>query len=420
MHAGYDPVPGTLKAKLNIRGNAMIRELRDVLDYDFVQNGAMVVAFSAEEAKQLDILKAQGIENGVPGIEELSHDEILRREPNLNKDAKAALFFPTSGVICPFSLTYAFWENARANGCTASLNTAVENIEKDGDIFRVKTNKGVIESRAVVNAAGVYADAINNMINPEHFRLIPRRGEYVLLDKTEKGFVSSTIFQLPTELGKGVLVTPTAHGNILVGPDSVDISDKERTATDREGLDYVMQSAKKSAPLVNFRKIITSFSGLRAHPEGGDFIIDMPLPGFINAAGIESPGLTSSPAIGEMIGEMLSDYLHAKKKEGAILKRKGIVKARELPAAERNALIKENPLYGNIVCRCEEISEGEIVEAIKRGATTLDGVKRRVRAGMGRCQAGFCTPRVMEILSRELGIPMESIRKNDEGSEVLV
>ena len=282
------------------------------------------------------------------------------------------------------------------------------------------TSCGTIEARSVVNAAGVYADRINNMISSEMFTLVPRRGEYVLLDKTERGFVNSTIFQMPTALGKGVLVTPTAHGNILVGPDSVDIDDKERTATDADALEYVMKSARKSAPGVNFRKIITSFSGLRAHPEGGDFIIDMPLPGFVNAAGIESPGLTSSPAIGEMAGEMIADYLKAKRKSRIIETRKPIVKTAELSPSERKKVIASNPLYGNIVCRCEEISEGEIVEAIKRGATTLDGVKRRVRAGMGRCQGGFCTPRVMEILSRELGVPMEAIRKNDEGSEVLV
>ena len=420
VHAGYDPVPGTLKARLNIRGNSMIRGLKDALGYDFVQNGAMVVAFSEDELPQLEALRKQGVANGVPGIEVLSKDEILRREPNLSTEAVSALFFPTSGIICPFSLTYAFWENAQANGASAKLGCEVRNIEKDGSIFRVDTSCGTIEARSVVNAAGVYADRINNMISPEKFTLVPRRGEYVLLDKTERGFVNSTIFQMPTALGKGVLVTPTAHGNILVGPDSVDIDDKERTATDADALEYVMKSARKSAPGVNFRKIITSFSGLRAHPEGGDFIIDMPLPGFVNAAGIESPGLTSSPAIGEMAGEMIADYLKAKRKSRIIETRKPIVKTAELSPSERKQVIAFNPLYGNIVCRCEEISEGEIVEAIKRGATTLDGVKRRVRAGMGRCQGGFCTPRVMEILSRELGVPMEAIRKNDEGSEVLV
>ena len=420
VHSGYDPIPGSLKAKMNIRGNQMIRELRDVLDYDFVQNGAMVLAFSKDELVQLETLRRQGIENGVPGIEVLDRDEILRREPNLSKDVLSALFFPTSGIICPFSLTYAFWENAHANNADARLGCDVKNIEKNGDIFILTTSAGVVEARTVINAAGVYADLINNMLSLGKITITPRRGEYVLLDKTERGFVKSTIFQMPTAAGKGVLVTPTAHGNILVGPDSVDIADKECTATDSVGLDYVMRSARKSAPEVNFRKIITSFSGLRAHPEGGDFIIDMPLPGFFNAAGIESPGLTSSPAIGEMVSEMVSDYLKAKKKSRYIEERKGIVKSALLPPAERARLIDSDSRYGNIICRCEEISEGEIVEAIRRGATTLDGVKRRVRAGMGRCQGGFCTPRVMEILSRELHVPMESIRKNNRGSEVLV
>ncbi len=420
VHAGYDPLPHTLKAQLNVRGNALIRELHDMLGLDFVQNGAMVVAFNEKEVKELEHLRAQGIYNGVTGQEILTHDEVLRREPNLSHDIAAALYLPTSGIICPFSLNYAFAENAMTNGMRPVFGAEATAIERIGGGYRVESSKGTFTARAVINAAGVYADRVNDMVAERHFTITARRGEYMLLDKTERGFISSTIFQMPTEAGKGVLVTSTAHGNILIGPDSKDIEDKENTSTDAEGLDYVMRLARKSAPGVNTRKVITSFAGLRAHPDGNDFIIEMPVPGFVNAAGIESPGLTASPAIGEMVGTMVAEYLGARRKERYIEERKAIVKASQLPLDERKRLIAKDPLYGRIVCRCEEISEGEIVEAIRRGATTLDGVKRRVRAGMGRCQAGFCTPRVMEILSRELGIPMEEIRKNDEGSEVLV
>ncbi len=420
VHAGYDPVPGSLKAGLNVRGNEMIRKLHHVLAFDFIQNGAMVVAFSEEEAASIDNLYRQGLANGVPDMAILDHDEILRREPNLNKKAVKALYLGTSGIICPFSLVYAFAENARENGVSIHLNSEVTAIEQNNDGFIVSAGGEKIRTRSVVNAAGIYADDVFSMLSTSYFRLTPRHGEYVLLDKSETGFVHSTIFQIPTKAGKGVLVTPTVHGNILIGPDSVDGSDKENTATDAPSLDYVMRSALKTAPDVNFRKIITSFTGLRAHPESNDFIIRMEKPGFVNVAGIESPGLSAAPAIGEMVGKMIASYLGAGKKSSYIAERKAIPKVASLSDEDREKLIKEHPEYGRIVCRCEEISEGEIAEAIKRGATTLDGVKRRVRAGMGRCQGGFCTPRVMEILSRELGIPMERIRKNGKGSEVLV
>ena len=418
-HSGYDPEPGTLKASLNVRGSRMLHSLASLLDLDYMQNGAMVLAFSDSDLKKLEKLKERGSANGVSYSEMLSKDEVLRRERNVSKDVKAALFFPTSAIICPFSLVYAFAENAAVNGVEVRTSAPVTGIEKRRDGFVIHSDDLSFASRSVVNAAGIYADRISAMVVPEYFSLTPRRGEYVLLDKTE-GFVTSTLFRTPAELGKGVLVTPTVHGNILVGPDCIETGEKDNTATVSQGLAAVMESGRKSVPELNYRTIITSFSGVRAHPDGNDFIIDMPCPGFFNAAGIESPGLTASPAIGEMVGGMVAEYLKAKKKNNYIETRKRIVRASSLAPEKLNELIASNPGYGRIVCRCESVSEGEIVEAVRRGAVTLDGVKRRVRAGMGRCQGGFCTPLLLDILSRELNVKKERLGKKGPGSEVLV
>ena len=419
VHAGYDPEPGSLKASLNVRGNKLLHELSGQLAFDFVPNGAMVAAFAGDDTAKLEELYQRGIRNGVPGMRIIGRDEVLSMEGSLNPEVRAALYLPTSAIVCPFSLTYAFAENARDNGVTFRMSEKVLGIARDADGFTVRTGRGQIRTRLVVNAAGVYADSVHNMVADEKIAITPRRGEYLLLDKSEKGLVRSTIFQLPTQRGKGVLVTPTVHGNILCGPDSVLISDKEDTSTDADGLGYVMEYARKTAPSLDFSKTITSFTGLRAHPEGDDFIIGMTVPGFIDAAGMESPGLSASPAVGEMVGEIAADYLRAKKKDRIVEVRKAIPRPSQMDAAERSRLIASDPLYGNIICRCEEVSEGEIAEAVRRGAVSLDGVKRRVRAGMGRCQGGFCMPRVMEIISREAGIPMEDICKNGKGSEVL-
>ena len=420
IHAGYDPVPGTLKALLNVMGNKIIHDIADQLSIDFIGNGALVAAFSDSEARGLETLLQRGKDNGVPSPVILSRDEVLAKERNISSDVKAALYLPSSGMVCPFSLTYALAENAVSNGVAIRLAEKVIGMTEHDGIFHIATDKSMIEARCVINAAGVYADSIHNMVCDESFSIMPRRGEYVLLDKVCSSIVSSTIFQMPTARGKGVLVTPTAHGNILCGPDSTEIRDREDTSTDSGTLAYVMESALKSVPSIDFRKIITSFAGLRAHPSSDDFIIGMARPGFIDAAGIESPGLSSAPAIGKMVSEIAVDYLKARRKSHVIEERKAIPKLRDLSYEERDRLISADPRYGNIICRCEEISEGEIVDAIRRGATTLDGVKRRVRAGMGRCQAGFCSPRSMEILARELGVGMSEITKTGGDSKIVV
>ena len=350
-----------------------------------------------------------------------SGDEAREMEGALSDKVVASLVSPNGGIVCPFGMTVAFAENAAENGAKFRFLTEVTGIEKTDEGYKITTDRGEISAKYVVNAAGVYADRFHNMVSDRKIHVTPRKGEYVLLDREVGGLTDHTIFQLPGKYGKGVLVTPTVHGNLLTGPTALDIDDKEDTSTTADGTLSVKERAALSVPSIPYGKAITGFSGLRAHEDGGDFIIGEAdgAKGFFDCAGIESPGLTSAPAIGEYISELIAEASGAKKKENFVSKRRGIPEVAKLPPEERAKLIKENPAYGRIVCRCEEISEGEIVDAIRRvpGAVSLDGVKRRVRQGMGRCQAGFCTPLAMEILARELGIPMEKVTKNRPGSE---
>ena len=346
-------------------------------------------------------------------------------EPNLSENVTAALCAPTSGIVCPFELTLAFAENACQNGVDFHFHAEVTDIRRDEKgLYHVKAGGTEYVTRAVINSAGVYADEIHNMVSTQKIRIRPRRGEYCLYDRALQGYVRHTIFQLPTEKGKGVLVTPTVHGNILAGPTSDFISDKEDTATTAEGIAEVLEKENLSVKPLPRGKIITSFAGLRAHGEMGDFIIGEAegAPLFYDLAGIESPGLSSAPAIGEMTAAWAEKALGLQKKDHVIEKRKGIPHFAELPFEEKQKLIEKNPLYGQIVCRCETVTEGEIVDAIRRplGARSLDGIKRRTRAGMGRCQSGFCLPRVCEILHRETGIPQDMITKCGGNSRVVV
>lgn len=423
VHAGYDAKTGSLKAKLNVKGNAMMEPLSKELDFDFKRNSSLVLCFSEEDRPALHKLYERGVANGVPGLALLTGDQVREREPNITDEVVEALYAPSGGIVCPFGLTIALAENACENGVEFHLNTRVESVERAGDGYRITTNRGQFQTKYVVNAAGVHADEIHNMVSGKKLHITPRRGDYCLLDKEAGGHVSATVFQLPGKYGKGILVTPTVHGNLLVGPTAIDQEDKELTATTAEGLAEACAKASKSVKEIPFRLVITSFAGLRAHEDGDDFIIGEAedAAGFFDAAGIESPGLSCTPAIGEYLAEMVAGKAGFEKKADFHATRKGILRAAELPAEERAALIKERPEYGAIVCRCENISEGEIVDAIRRspGARSMDGIKRRVRQGMGRCQAGFCTPRAMEILSRETGIPMEQICKNRPGSEMI-
>ena len=425
VHAGYDPEPGTLKAKLNVKGAKMIKEESGKLHFDYKVNGAMVVSFSPNDDYKIDELFERGIKNGVEDMEIISGDEARRLEPNLSENITKCLYLKSSAIVCPFSLTQALSENAYENGAEFKFNTKVETIERIEDGYRIKTDNGlIITSNAVINAAGVYGDTINNMVSEKKLHITPRRGSYMLFDNETQGMFNSTIFQLPSSKGKGVLVTPTVHGNLMIGPNSVDIPDKDDTSTTAFDLDYISKEALRTSPSIPFRKVITSFSGLRAHEDSGDFIVGEveDAPGFFNATGIESPGLSSSLSIGEMVARMVADRLGIEKKENPVLERKAAPRPKEMSIDERNELIKSNPSYGRIVCRCEEISEGEIIDAITRplGARSLDGVKRRVRAGMGRCQGGFCSPKVMELIEKYASIPFDEITKNSKGSNITV
>ena len=425
VHAGFDAANGSLMAKLNVQGNKMMEQLSKDLDFPFKQNGSLVVCTDESTRDGLQALLERGIKNGVEGLRIVEREELVEMEPNISDEAVAALYAPTGGIVCPFNLNIALAENAYVNGVEFRFNTEVTDIRKEEEGFTVCTNNGDVRARYVVNAAGVYADKFHNMVSEKKINIIARRGDYCLLDKSAGTHVSHTVFALPTKMGKGILVSPTVHGNLLIGPTAVDIENKEGTNTTREGLDEAITKSAITVKNIPMRQVITSFAGLRAHEEGHEFIIGEveDCPGFIDCAGIESPGLTASPAIGVMVADILQEKMGLTKKDNFIATRKGVLNPEEMSLEERNELIKKNPAYGNIICRCEMITEGEILDAIHRplGAKSLDGVKRRTRAGMGRCQAGFCSPRTMEILEREVpGFTMYDVTKSGGESAIVV
>ena len=422
VHAGYDAKHGTLMAKLNVQGSRMMPGLAKELDFHYENNGSLVVMMSEDDRPGLNALYENGLKNGVEGLRIIEQEELRSLEPNISDNAVAALYAPTGAIVCPFGLTFALAENAAWNGAQFQFDSEVTGIEKIEGGWKVTTVKGALEAKVVVNAAGVYADKLHNMVSDDTMTIIPRRGDYFLLDKTAGGHVKNTIFQLPGKYGKGVLVAPTVHGNVIVGPTAIDVEDKDATATTRAGLDDVQAKCGVAVKNVPLRQTITSFAGLRAHEARHEFFIGEIAPGFVDCAAIESPGLSSAPAIGVMVADIVTGILGLENDPGFDPTRKGIVDPKALSFEERSALVKENPAYGTVICRCETITEGEIIDAIHRvpGARSIDGVKRRTRAGMGRCQGGFCSPRVMEILARELGVPMNEITKSGEGAGLIV
>ena len=423
VHAGYDAAPGSLMAKLNVQGNRMMEGLSRELDFSFKRTGSFVVCTEETGVPKLQELYERGIKNGVEDLQILNKEQALEMEPNLSDDTVAVLYAPTAGIVCPFGLNIAMAENAFVNGVEFRVDTEVQEIRKTKSGYCLETSQGVFETKYVVNAAGVYADVFHNMVSENKIHITPRKGEYFLLDKSAGTHVSRTIFALPGKYGKGVLVTPTVHGNLLVGPTADDLENKEGTNTTASGLEQIREKSGGTVKNLPLRQVITSFAGLRAHEDGHEFMIGEveDAPGFIDCAGIESPGLTSAPAIGVMAAGILKEKMKLQEKEHFTAERTGILNPAELTIEERNELIRKNPAYGNIICRCEMISEGEILDAIHRplGAKSLDGVKRRTRAGMGRCQSGFCSPRTMEILHRELGIPMEELTKSGGSSRLI-
>lgn len=422
VHAGYDAKPGTLKAKLNVFGNSMFDDMCRELGVKFKRTGSLVLAFNDEELETLKELEERGERNSVKDFGIISAEELRSLEPNVSKKAVGALLANTAGVVSPYELAIALAENAKENGVEFRFNTELKNVRKDTDHFVVETNSGEIESRFFVNAAGVFADKINDMLDGKHFDIIPRKGEYCLLDKNEGSLVSRVIFQAPTEKGKGILVASTIHGNLLVGPNAVEAEDKEDITTTELGLSEVMEGAKKSVDNINFKSVITSFTGVRATSSTGDFVIDSPTFGAVNAAGIDSPGLTSCPAVALKVLELLrrQGFIYPIKSDFNAYRRDTKLFL-DMTDEEKSEAIKKDPSYGRIVCRCEHVTEGDIINSIHRslGATTVDGVKKRTRAGMGRCQGGFCMPRVVDILSRELSKSPEEIMKAGTGSYII-
>lgn len=424
VHAGYDPKEGTLMAKFNVKGNEMFDDLCKELSVPFKRNGSLVVAHSEEEMITIKELCENGTKIGVKGLKVIDKKELLEKEPNLTGEVYGALYAPTGGIVGPFEYTIALCENGVTNGGEIKLKKEVVSIKKD-DVFTIETADGdTIKAKYIVNAAGIHADEIHNLICKESFKITPRSGEYFVMDKSQGNIVTHTIFPCPSKLGKGILVSPTVHGNLIVGPDAIDIEDKTNLGTIAEGLDAIREASMQTTTKINFRESIRNFAGLRAVASTGDFIVEEndEVKGFIDVAGMKSPGLSSAPAIAEEVVQILgSAGLELTKKDNFVTKREQ-VHFMELPAEEKAALIKKNPQYGRMICRCESITEGEIVDAIKRSFETLslDGIKRRCRPGMGRCQGGFCGPRVQEIIARECNVKPEEVFQEKDGSYILL
>jgi glycerol-3-phosphate dehydrogenase len=423
VHGGFDAQNGTLKAKLNVEGTAMMPEVCEKLSVPFKKNGSVVVAFSEKEMEHIKVLYDRGIKNGVPQLSIIDRDELRRREPNISDEAVGALLSESAGIVCPYELTIAAVENAVTNGVELVRNCEVKSITENADGYVLNTTAGDITAKYIINAAGNFSDELAKMVGDNSIELVPRKGEYYVLDKSVGNLATHTIFQCPNEMGKGILVTPTVDGNLLIGPTALNIEEKDDTTTTPEGLRDALQKALKSVPIVSIRNAITSFAGVRAHPVNDDFIIGWcpTSEKFINVAGVESPGLSSAPAIAIYVREILEEKLALTEKENYTDKREEPVRFRHMSDEERAELIKKNPAYGRIVCRCETITEGEIIDAIRApgGARDVDGVKRRTRAGMGRCQGGFCGSKVVEILARELGVSMSDVTKFGNDSKII-
>lgn len=424
VHAGYDPLPGTKMAFHNVRGNRMIKELCERFQVHYSECGSLVIAADDGEAETVRKLYERGVKNGVPGLKILSREETLKLEPNLNPEIQCSLYAPTAGIVSPWELCIALVENAVENGAGFYLNHEVTAIAPEDGGYAVSTKNGaVFHTRYLVCAAGVYADAVHAMAAPADFSISPAKGEYYLLDKNQGSLVSRVIFQCPTKAGKGVLVSPTVHGNLIVGPDRTDGCGREDFSTEGEHLAEIREVSRKTCDRIDFRQSIRNFAGLRAISGQEDFIIrEIPgRPGLIELAGIQSPGLTSAPSIALEAVELLQKAgLELVKKEFLRAPRR-VVRMKELSPEEQREKIRENPLYGRVICRCETITEGEIVDALRSPIIppAVDAVKRRTNAGMGRCQGGFCSPRVLEIIAREKGIDPTDVLQDKEGSFIL-
>ena len=417
VHAGYDAVPGTNKALYNVRGAAMYRDLCEELSVPYRQCGALVIAFDDSDLATVAALKERGEKNGVAGLEIVGREKLLQMEPNLNPVVQAALSVPTGAIVSPYEMAFALADHAALNGVRFCFNENVTSVSKDPDgLFTVRTPSSALRCRVLVNCAGSSGADLHNLLSSHKLNMIHRRGQYYLLDRAARQPFDRTVFQCPSPMGKGVLVSPTVHGNLLLGPTAEDISDPLDTATTAEGLAAVLEKASRTWPALSVRNNITNFSGIRAHLDSDDFVVGPcdDCEGLFEAVGIESPGLSSAPAIGADLAEMIAGYLSLERKREFVPYPEVPVPFHQMSTEQREAAVHADPAYGNIVCRCEVVTEAEIRRAIRRpvGATTIDGVKRRTRAGMGRCQGGFCLPRVAAIISEETGIPLTEVTKN--------
>lgn len=414
VHAGYDAKSGSLKAKLNVRGSKMMEAVCRELGVKYKRNGSLVVGFNEEDRATLTELVERGRTNGVEGVALLERDEIVKLEPNIGAGVTVALHAPTGAIVCPYELCMSAVGSAMDNGASLKLNFSVDKIEKTENGYRVYAGEDFVDAKFVINCAGVYSDAIAALVGDDSFSVRARRGEYVLLDRECGSHVSHTIFRCPSKMGKGVLVSPTVDGNLLVGPSAEDIDDKEDLSTTAEGLAKVRALASEQVSGIDYSKTITSFTGLRATGSTGDFIINIPKENFLNLAGIESPGLSSAPAIAEYALEILKNAgFDAPLRSDFVAERRPSHFFSSLSTEEKNALIKERPEYAHVICRCETITEGEILDAIRTNPrpTDVDGVKRRTRASMGRCQGGFCSPYIVELLAKEMGVDYTAVTK---------
>ncbi len=422
IHAGYDPKPGTLMARFNVQGNAMTEQLCKDLDVPFARIGSFVLAFSEEETATVRTLYERGVENGVPGLQILDGDEVRKMDPEVSPEVVCALYAPSAGIITPWEYALALAETAVRNGVELHLSTKVTGITKIDGGYRIETTKGPFEARYVINAAGVYSDVIHDMVAPHAFTVLPNKGEYYVLDKSECGRARHVLFQCPNQDGKGVLITPTMDHNLLVGPNASSVSGPEKTGNTAEGMAFVREKAAKTMPSLTYRNAIRNFAGVRANTDKDEFQIAVAAEHFIDLAGIKSPGLSSAPAIALEAVRLLGTcgFRPEKKADPVLTRRKK--RFRFMSEEERKQAVRENPLYGRVICRCETVTEGEIVDAIRSPIPpcSVDGIKRRAGSGMGRCQGGFCGPRVVDILARELGISPLSVLQDGAGSYILM
>lgn len=424
IHSGHDPKEGTLKAKLNVLGNALYDQLEKELHIPLIHTGAYLVAHDQEQIETLEMLKKRADKNGVPH-EDIPLDEAFKNEPNLSKNILKVLSLPTTKVTFPWEVAVILMENAIKNGVTLERNQAVMAIHKKDGYFQVETETDVFEARYIINAAGVYADTIAAMIETEvPYKVIPRKGEYFVIDRREKGYMNKVIYPVPSSKGKGVLVTPQVHGEILIGPTSEVIENKDGNTTTAKGLAYIREHAKEIADDIPYAKTIRTFAGIRPSIETYDFYLkeSLEVPNFFHCGGIDSPGLTSAPAIAEYVTRWLETKEPLNRKKAFDGTRDIIKPFRSMTDQEKKDAFLKDKRYGRLICKCERVTEGDVIQAIHRPipADSVKAVKKRTRAGAGICQGGYCEHHVIDLIARELSIKKTDVNYYAKDTHILV